>query len=68
MSETPIHSAVLTAPRFHFSPSIGGLNNVRPLPAHSMRAVVVRDGIRRMYGEPGEVTGVATAAPNHPGR
>lgn len=32
---TPVHSAVLTAPRYHCSPWAGGSNDARPFPAHS---------------------------------
>src|SRR6516164_5204937 len=34
-SDTPVHSAVLTAPTFHCSPSTRGLSSERPFPAHS---------------------------------
>ena len=34
-SGTPVHSAVLTAPKFHCSPFTRGLSNERPFPAHS---------------------------------
>ena len=34
-NRTPVHSAVLTAPRSHCTPPTTGLRKTRPLPAHS---------------------------------